>query len=410
MPASPPIRKTKATRLSPYPFPGLNASPASLPAIEIPGEGPADLHQRLAELQAELTWTNELLREEGRARRKLEIELHESEQRFIAFMDNSPAMAFIKDADGRYLYTNKRWDTFFASQLASGAERRDILVHPPALARKFREEDREILERGVSLECEYPYPQPDGGVRWCLLVKFPILNPLGRAFVGGVALDITERRERERQVLEVSEREQQRIGRDLHDELCQYLTAIKLKAGMLEWRLEKENPEAAREAHLLEEMLMTALGRAHRVARGLHPVRLEHTGLIPGLRDLAENLSTIYSCSCICRVRGRVDISDPAQAVHLYRVAQEAIVNAIKHGKATRVTIELRGKKDSILLCVTDNGTGIVAGKPDGPGMGLHLMHYHARMIGGSMRLANRARGGAMLTCTLPRSATAPAL
>src|SRR5579872_1035969 len=261
------------------------------PARETPGRLNRELKLRLEERTRELATANLLLREEARERRQIEMALHESEGRFMAFMDNSPVMAFIKDEHGRYIYGNRRWKTFSCGKPDPNLRQNDFHPHPGENAVRMLDEDRKILATGKCSETVETHPARDGRVNSWLMIKFPMLDPRGRPFIGGIAVDITERRQREQQILEISEREQQRIGQDLHDELCQHLAAIKFKCGLLKRRLETKSRADSRQAKAIEAMLNLAIDRAHNLARGLHPVRLEADGLRPALRELTANLS-----------------------------------------------------------------------------------------------------------------------
>ena len=680
--------------------PVLRAMASPLRSDELLFRENLELKQRLEEQSAELARANRMLRQEIKERRQIELAFHESEERFMAFMNNSPTMAFIKDERGCYIYGNRRWESFFGEKPAAGKERHDFDLYPAKTAERMREEDRHILATGKCSETIRSHPTADGRFNSWLVIKFPILDPHGRPFIGGIAVDITERkraaavlkahdvqqaaiaefgqralagadpqslmedcaalvvatlgvdfcdiwelqepgkelwlraglgwkkgmvgrarmaaegesqaafalgqhkpvmmenlgeetrfkptqllqnhgvvsglsliipgikkpfgilgaqarkqrrfnrdeihflraianvlaaalerkraeealrhsentladffdnaplglhwlgpdghilrankaelrmlglraedyighhisefhadqpfiqdllkklrnnetgthearlctkdgsikhvlidanvlwengrfvharcftrdvtdrRQRERQILEISEREQQRIGQDLHDDLCQYLAAIKFKNGLLKRMLAVESPAQARSATTIETMLNSAIDRAHRLARGLHPVQLEADGLSSALTELAANLTELYHRACRCQIRKPVLIYDNAVAVHLYRIAQEAMTNAIKHGRARQTLVTLATKGERIVLSVEDNGIGLPAKLSHKTGMGLHIMNYRARMIGATLSLERIAAGGTLLTCAVPGANLPPA-
>jgi len=221
-----------------------------------------------------------------------------------------------------------------------------------------------------------------------------------RRFQGyrGMDRDITQRKQLEKQILEISEREQQRIGQDLHDELCQLLSGVKFKTTLLEQRLsDRSLPEAA-EAKGIERLLNQAIHQARNLARGLHPVDLEARGLMSALQSLAASVESLYRVSCRCEFHDTVLVHDHRVATHLYRIAQEAINNAIKHSRAGRIRILLEQQNGQLTLSVKANGV-VFPAPVTGPGLGLHLMHYRARTIGASLLIGPGRTGGTMVVC-----------
>ena len=211
------------------------------------------------------------------------------------------------------------------------------------------------------------------------------------------------RRRAERQLLEISEREQQRIGRDLHDGLCQRLTGIAYIASDLHTRLAKKSSAEAGVAARIAELSQATAIQARQISRGLNPVKLVATGLMSALDELASSISSMFSISCRFKPGHSVHIRDHGTAVHLYRIAQEAIHNAITHGKATEILISLHRGSKGITLSVTDNGCGLPQAAGGGDGMGLENMKYRAGTIGARLQFRRRDGGGTMMRCTMPR-------
>jgi signal transduction histidine kinase len=212
----------------------------------------------------------------------------------------------------------------------------------------------------------------------------------------------TEARELERQILEISDAEQRRIGHDLHDGLGQHLTGIALMVRRLEHHLAAVSSPDTGEAHRLSELTKTAVEWTHDLCRSLSPPVLESAGGLPeALRELAANAETIFNIECTFAQNGAaLPAVDLASSVHLYRIAQEAISNAVRHGGARHVQIELRGTADAVAVRVADDGAGIETSKAsEGEGMGLRIMRYRARMIGASIELTRRDGGGTLVSC-----------
>lgn len=214
---------------------------------------------------------------------------------------------------------------------------------------------------------------------------------------------IRERRELESLVLNISEREQQRIGQDLHDGLCQQLTGIKFKNGLLEQKLSKRGLAEIRDAQEIEKLLSDAIEQARSLALGLNPVRLESEGLVTALHELAASVADFFGIECVCSFPDSVTICDHAVAIHFYRIAQEAITNAIKHGKAKRIQLQLTGRDGNFQFSVQDNGIGLSAGQPKHKGMGMHIMNYRARTLGAALNVQSGDAGGTVVTCSLSR-------
>jgi PAS domain S-box-containing protein len=211
------------------------------------------------------------------------------------------------------------------------------------------------------------------------------------------------RRRAERQLLEITEREQQRIGRDLHDGLCQQLAGIAYSASDLQSKLEKKCPPEAMIAARIAELSRATAVQARQIARGLNPVKLGTTGLMAALNELTSAIRAMFSISCRFEAARPVHVRDHGTAVHLYRIAQEAIHNSITHGKATEILVSLRRKRDSIVLSVMDNGCGLHADCGDSEGMGLENMNYRARAVGAQLQFMPRPRGGTSVRCTMPQ-------
>jgi PAS domain S-box-containing protein len=213
-----------------------------------------------------------------------------------------------------------------------------------------------------------------------------------------IVRDVTERKRLEREIIETVHREQQRIGQDLHDGLGQHLTGITFMTKVLERKLAGKLPEEAREAAEIGRLVIQALAQTRNLARGLVPTELESSGLIGALKQLVENVEKTCGVNCSIRVDENVSVQDTILATHVFRIAQEAINNSVKHGKAKKIEVSLSPNGDRIELSVTDNGAGISPeAKMDG--LGLRIMHYRARRIGGVLEVATTENGGTRITC-----------
>jgi signal transduction histidine kinase len=213
-----------------------------------------------------------------------------------------------------------------------------------------------------------------------------------------------DRQRLEHEILQISEREQQRIGRDLHDDLGQQLAGLSIMSAMLSRSLSAREAPEAPEATKISDLLKKTVAMTRSLARGLHPVAAEPDGLMSALHDLAARMTTLFSIICQFDCTGEVQVNDNTAATHLYRIAQEAVSNGVKHGQAKHVRIGLSADAEALTLTVKDDGIGIGTLDPQRQGMGLRIMHYRAGMIGARLTIEKQPGGGTRLTCILPKS------
>jgi len=213
--------------------------------------------------------------------------------------------------------------------------------------------------------------------------------------------EIAERERLERELLEVSERERRRIGQDLHDGLCQHLTGTALASQVLAQKLASRNLQETNEAQLIVDLVEEAISLARGVAKGLHPVEMQADGLMQALDEFAAKTSELFKVSCKFECDSPVLMPSPTIATHLFRIAQEAASNAIKHGQATRIVISLEAIDAGLRLCISDNGSGIPDPVPNSGGMGLRIIADRAKVIGAKLAIRRSMAGGAEISCML---------
>lgn len=228
-----------------------------------------------------------------------------------------------------------------------------------------------------------------------------------RMFTGFIR-DITERKQLEKEILEISDREQRRIGQDLHDGLCQHLAGIELMSQVLAQKLAGKSKVHAQQVNEIASHVRDAISHTRSLARGLSPVTIESEGLMSALNELADNTEKIFRVQCRCDFDEPVAIHDHATATHLFRIAQEAVSNAIKHGQARRLVISLRKVRGRVVLKVSDNGTGFPKRRPKNKGMGLRIMQSRAGMIGGTIAIEPNPGGGVNVSCAVPQNGPKP--
>lgn len=234
--------------------------------------------------------------------------------------------------------------------------------------------------------------------------KLPLENGLhdfeARAVASGknevlaIVRDITEQRRLEKEVLEISEREQRRIGHDLHDELGQFLGAIAWKVKMLEQTLDENSNPLLPSVREIVSMVNNAIRQTRDLAKGLDPVGLVSEGLISALKQLARDTEKVFQIPCSHNCDESIPRLDRATGVQLYRIANEAVHNCVKHAKASRIQITVSQEPGRIILAIKDNGTGFHLESRIGAGLGLHIMQYRARSLGGYLEVRATQRRG----------------
>src|SRR2546423_3180546 len=210
-----------------------------------------------------------------------------------------------------------------------------------------------------------------------------------------------QRQQLERELLEISEREKRRIGEDLHDMVGQELTATALFLKSSAKKIAAKNPAAAK---TLEESAQTVNRNvviARELASGLQAIELTASGLKNALRDLAVQACEASGIKCHFKAARGVRIPDDTRALHLYRIVQEAVTNAVKHSGAKNILISLARNPTHICVSVQDDGKGFVP-RRRGKGLGLHMMRYRANALGGELKVERRKSGGMDITCVIP--------
>jgi PAS domain S-box-containing protein len=318
-------------------------------------------------------------------------------ERYENLFENANDMVFTHDLTGRITSINQ-----IGEQLL-GRHREEILGKN--LVEFVAEEQREAVAQwlaqvtaGAALpSAEWDFINADGQ-RHRLEISARLVEPAGKeAEVESIARDITERKGLEREILEISNREQRRIGHDLHDGVCQQLAAIAYRMDILGDQLQEKGVVESAEAERIGTLLNEAVQQTRSVARGLFPVRLDESGLASALEELAVNTGSLFRIRCQFSADQPFPKVDTGASLHLYYIAQEAVLNAVKHGKATTVIIAVTRVRDHFNLCIQDNGTGFQLPAVGSAGMGIRIMRYRARMIGTTLDLKSRPNQGTQI-------------
>jgi len=331
--------------------------------------------------------------------KKAEEALEEERDVLSAILDTVGALIVVLDPEGRIARFNRTAEqtTGYTVEEVRGKRIRDLFLAP---------EDhgwfQSILDRSRARQTVDNYESywvTKKGERRLISWSTAILPDSNGSvrYVIATGIDVTERKRLEGAILDISNREQRRIGQDLHDGLGQHLTGVAFMAKVLQENLAKNSPPDAAAACRIVQLVNQAIHKSKELSRGLHPVLDGPDGLSSALQQFAVEVEDLFGVTCTFTCRNDpVSIPDPALANHLYRIAQEAVHNGIKHGRARHIAIALT----SSALEVEDDGEGIGAADTVDEGMGLRIMKYRAGMIGGKLEIGRRAESGTRVLCT----------
>ncbi|MHA3770069.1 PAS domain-containing sensor histidine kinase [Verrucomicrobiota bacterium sgz303538] len=343
-----------------------------------------------------------------RAREELErrverrtAELAASNQRLETLIAASPLSIISLELD----LIVRRWNP--ASEELFGWKEAEVLgrplpIFPTEDRERYEDEVRRLLTDPKLRHVETISQRRDGELLDVSIWRAPLYESQS-TLTGSMAIimDITERKRLERALLDASEREQRRIGQDLHDQLCQQLLGVACMLKALAINADRNAPLNPAELHNAAHLVNQSVQQTRDIARGLHPVEFDAEGLMSALRELAERTSAVVPCELQCK--RPVLVNDPDSAMHFYRIAQEAVTNALKHAQASRIIIRLSEDADRILLEILDNGRGMEGNGTRGRGLGLDIMKYRAHAIGGRFRLETQPSGGTRVACSIPK-------
>jgi len=318
-------------------------------------------------------------------RRDSEVRLRRSEELLRATTANAADLLVLVDTHLRVRFINKAVGGMAIDQIIG---REFGILLPPAACGGVLEKLRNILDTGET--ATYEFESSEGGqVRYfdnrAVLVRDEGIGT-------GISIstrDITERKRLEQEILDVSGRERQSIGRDLHDGLGQELTGVALMLRGLAGQVGRRCPDAVESVNEIVGLVNQSIDNARSLARGLLPVRNESGGLASALRELALRSRDLYGLDVKVHAEASPQLNlDETDASHLYRIAQEALTNSARHGHATRVEIDLTVTGNTFGLTIRDDGEGFRAPMSPYSGMGLKIMQYRAGMIGATFAIA----------------------
>jgi PAS domain S-box-containing protein len=335
-------------------------------------------------------------------RKRMEQALVASEARLRALLDANPDLIVRLSSDGTYLDVHSSDPRLegHVPPLAEFVGRKVEDLFEPEFVREHERHRLLALSTGKMHRWEYTRADPHGSLRH---IEARFVKSGDNEVVVWVR-DFTQRVELEREVIASTERERTRLGHDLHDGLAQLLIGVKLLLAALSDKLAAAGSPHKKDAQRAADLVSHAIEQTADLAQGLSPIP-KRGWLSDALRQLARQSQQLLGVRCdVVRADAPHELSE-ATATHLYRIAQEAITNAVKHGKATRIALSCDLLEDRLVLEIKDDGCGLPKATPDQGGMGLNIMCYRARNIGGELTITSSSDGGTVVRCSVPLTA-----
>lgn len=312
-----------------------------------------------------------------------------------AILDNTMAVIYSKDREGRYQLINRRFEQLFDISMGDIRGKTDFDVFPQEQATKFHQNDVAVMNNETAIEFEEVAPHEDG-LHTYISLKFPVRNHRGAVIgVCGISTDITERRKLEDEIARISSREKNWISRELHDSVGQQLTGLAYLAKSLVKRNSDDDELCKLQATLLSG-IQSALTETRRIVKGMSPVEFDSLGLRVALDELAVHIRTTFQIECEFSSDPQTHIHDNELALQWYRIAQEATNNAIKHARPSRIAISLRSDEHHLMMQIIDDGCGFSG--DCNHGMGLRIMRHRSGMVDADLDISS-SEGGTKVTC-----------
>lgn len=355
-------------------------------------------------LLVRLLATNERLQQEIAERKRANESLERAQERFRDFFENAPVGFHLFGPDRRIIDINRaelEMIGYTKDEIVGKKTWPDLIL--PEQAAEFEEHWSRILSAREIRSLNYTLVHKDGHYVDVLLSASARFDGNGSLVnTRGSVLDITERRRLERELLNIVERERRRTGLELHDSIGQQLTGIALMIEVLSGKLSDKSLETeVAYAEKIHERMVKAAEQTRNLARGLSPIDLDRHSLASAIRELAANAEQLFGISCSIDCDKTVSTKDASVAMNLYRIAQEAITNAVRHGKARNIKIGLTSAHGWLTLTVENDGLGFPGEPCDDNGMGLRIMRHRAEVINGSIDIRKGAEEGTVVTCVI---------
>uniref|UniRef100_A0A7C3SKE8 PAS domain S-box protein n=1 Tax=Desulfobacca acetoxidans TaxID=60893 RepID=A0A7C3SKE8_9BACT len=343
----------------------------------------------------------------------LERQVRKRTREINSIIKHTPAIVYLKDKDAFYKMVNPRYEELFGVKNKEILGKSDYDIFPLEVAERFRARDLEILRERRPWQGEETIPQEDG-LHTYLSVKFPLFDEQGEVSgLCGISTDITELKKAQEQmrrfsgsILASQEKERAAIARELHDELGQVLTALRMDAVWLLDRVKERDPKAAERASAMCQLIDNTIDEVRALATRLRPGVLDDLGLIEALEWYTSEFKRRTGIACTFKHRN-VPRVENLIATAAYRIAQEAMTNVARHSFASQMHVTLQVKDGVLMLTVVDNGCGFDVRKlADSDCLGLAGMRERASLVGGSLEVHSQPGQGTRVCFKLPFSET----
>jgi two-component system, LuxR family, sensor kinase FixL len=335
----------------------------------------------------------------------IEDKLRESEARYRSIVETTVDAIITINDRGLIRTFNRAAEKLFQYKASEVMGKNVIILMPEPYKSEHDDYIHNYLSTGhrkiIGIGREVNGKRKDGSTFPMYLAVSEVRLKNQRIFTG-IIRDISEQRRLEQEILRISEHERRRIGQDLHDGLGQMLTGIGLITKNIAKNLNNEEHPLAGQAEEITTLIREADQYARELARGLVPVEMDNEGLPASLERLTSHAEKLFGIKCSFNAKGKFHLDDPTHVTHLYRIAQEAVSNAVKHGDASDVSIHLVTSKPHIRLMVEDNGSGFSDNWDEKGGLGVRIMQFRAGLIGANLEVSDSKKGGARVTCTIP--------
>ncbi len=338
------------------------------------------------------------------ARITAEKALRDSNVKFREFVEGTHDLVCQINSRGRLVYINHTGERLFG-MVASRLQGRFLwyFIHPEDRIRTRKALRRWVRQRRSHISFENRIVDQAGATHNMLWMIHLHYDKTGEVTsINAIGNDITEHKLLDKKILAVTTRQQQRIGQDIHDTIGQSLTGIACLGKVLEKSLAGKGLPEAEAAANISKVAQDAASQSRLLAKGLCPVGLKVNGLTASLCEYASQAEGLFGISCKVNYQSEVHVPDDTVATQLYHIVQEAVNNAVKHGQAANVDIELSQREDAIILMISDDGKGLSPDFSVSKGMGLHIMGHRAGALGGSLEVTGNRKGGTSVVCELP--------
>ena len=333
----------------------------------------------------------------------MEKDLAKSKARTEAILESTVEGIIAANQNGVILNANLSIERMFGYDLNELIGQKLEILAPDIAPYKSKVEEFGCYQMTLGNNRQFQGVRKNGN-NFPVEIEINEINFENEFFITALIRDVSKRRELEQQVLKVAESERFKIGQELHDGVGQMLSAIALMTKNLSRKLSNQSDVTTDEIDAITEMIQETDQEIRQLAHGLAHIELQNEGLKVALKTMCERFQMLSQVDCHFICSPGINISDNMMALHLYRIVQEAINNAIKHGNANKIRVKLKKDDAHYLLTINDNGVGLFE-KPNDKkfkGMGLSTMHYRAELLGGNFEINNVKNGWTQVKCYIP--------